>query len=58
MRTNKSDWPKEPIKERECSRCDGTGFVPIVQPKQAGRRLFAPRCWECDGKGKVIVVTK
>ena len=53
MQTGKAGWPKEPIKERECSGCNGTGFVPVIQPKQTGRRLFAPRCKECQGKGRV-----
>ena len=52
MRTFKPDWPKEPIKERECSGCSGTGFMPVVQPKEPGRRIFAPRCARCEGKGR------
>jgi DnaJ-class molecular chaperone len=55
MRTNKADWPKEPIKERACSGCNGTGFVPVVQPKEPGRRIFPPRCSKCEGKGRAPV---
>ena len=36
MRTNKADWPKQPIKERECSGCNGTGFMPVVRRKSRG----------------------
>jgi DnaJ-class molecular chaperone len=52
MRTNKADWPKDAIKERKCSGCNGTGFVAVVQPKESGRRIFAPRCSKCEGKGR------
>jgi DnaJ-class molecular chaperone len=55
MRTNRADWPKEPIKERECSGCNGTGFMPVVQPKELGRRIFPPRCSKCEGKGRITV---
>jgi DnaJ-class molecular chaperone len=55
MRSNKADWPKEPIKERECSGCNGTGFLAVLQPKELGRRIFPPRCSKCEGKGKIAV---
>lgn len=55
MRTGKADWPKEPIKERACSGCNGTGFVAVVQPKEMGRRIFPPRCSRCEGKGRIAV---
>jgi DnaJ-class molecular chaperone len=50
-----ADWLNEPIKERECSGCGGTGFVTVAQPKELGRRIFPPRCSKCEGKGKVTV---
>ena len=55
MRSGKAGWPKEPIEERECSGCNGTGVIAIVQPKELGRRIFPPRCAKCDGKGRVPV---
>jgi len=55
MRSGKAGWPKEPIEERECSGCNGTGFVVIVQPKELGRRIFPPRCAKCEGKGRLPV---
>jgi DnaJ-class molecular chaperone len=55
MRTNKADWPKEPINERECSGCSGTGFAVVTQPKAPGRRIFPPRCSKCEGKGRILV---
>jgi DnaJ-class molecular chaperone len=53
MRRNRSRGPNDPVKERDCPGCNGTGFVAVVQPKQPGRRIFAPRCSKCEGKGKV-----
>jgi DnaJ-class molecular chaperone len=55
MRGSWAGWPKEPIKERECSGCNGTGFLAVVQPKEPGRRIFPPRCSKCEGKGKVAL---
>jgi DnaJ-class molecular chaperone len=55
MRRSWAGWPKEPIKERECSGCGGTGFISVAQPKQLGRRIFPPRCSKCEGKGKIAV---
>jgi DnaJ-class molecular chaperone len=55
MRRGAAGWPKEPIKERECSGCGGTGFMAVVQPKDLGRRIFAPRCPKCEGKGRIAV---
>jgi DnaJ-class molecular chaperone len=55
MRRGAADWPKEPIEERECSGCGGTGFMALVQPKEPGRRIFPPRCSKCEGKGKIAV---
>jgi DnaJ-class molecular chaperone len=53
MRDSWAGWPKEPIKEQECSGCGGTGFMAVVQPKELGRRIFPPRCSKCEGKGKL-----
>jgi DnaJ-class molecular chaperone len=55
MRRSTAAWPKEPIEERECSGCNGSGFVAVVQPKEPGRRIFAPRCSKCEGKGRTPV---
>jgi DnaJ-class molecular chaperone len=55
MRGSWAGWPKEPIKERECSSCGGTGFMAVVQPKELGRRIFPPRCPKCEGKGRIAV---
>jgi DnaJ-class molecular chaperone len=52
MRLTKARRPKMPVTELECSACDGTGLMAVVQPKQPGRRIFPPRCLKCDGKGK------
>jgi len=57
MRRGAAGWPKEPIKERECSGCGGTGFMAMVQPKEPGRRIFPPRCQKCEGKGKMRSVS-
>jgi DnaJ-class molecular chaperone len=55
MRRGKAIPPKGPIKEQECSACDGTGFLAVVQSKQQGRRIFPPRCLKCEGKGRVPI---
>ena len=38
MRRGAASWPKEPIKERECSGCGGTGFMAVAQPKTAAEK--------------------
>jgi DnaJ-class molecular chaperone len=55
MRGSWAGWPKEPIKERDCPGCGGTGIMAVVQPKEPGRRIFAPRCPKCEGKGRIAV---
>jgi DnaJ-class molecular chaperone len=55
MRGSWAGWPKEPIKERQCSGCNGTGFVVVVQPTVLGRRIFPPHCSKCEGMGKIAV---
>lgn len=49
----KIDKSKEAIAETICSACDGTGFVKVKQRAQPGRKIYAPRCRDCDGKGRV-----
>jgi DnaJ-class molecular chaperone len=39
--------------ERECPVCKGTGFPPVKQPKEPGRKIYPARCERCDGKGRV-----
>jgi DnaJ-class molecular chaperone len=41
--------------EHKCPVCKGTGFPPVKQPKEPGRRIYPPRCKRCDGKGRVEV---
>jgi hypothetical protein len=36
MHTNKAGWPKEPIEERECSGCNGTGFLTVGAAERTG----------------------
>jgi DnaJ-class molecular chaperone len=35
------------------SACDGTGVVKLKQTMIPGRKVYAPRCPKCDGKGKL-----
>jgi DnaJ-class molecular chaperone len=39
--------------EVKCSACDGTGFPPVAQPPQAGRKIYPPPCKQCFGKGRI-----
>jgi DnaJ-class molecular chaperone len=39
--------------ERKCPACNGTGFPPVKQPAQPGRKIYPARCERCDGKGWV-----
>ena len=39
--------------EFKCPACNGTGFGPVKQPTQPGRRIYPARCDRCDGKGWV-----
>jgi DnaJ-class molecular chaperone len=39
--------------ERKCPACNGTGFPPVKQPKEQGRKIYPARCERCDGKGWV-----
>jgi DnaJ-class molecular chaperone len=50
----KIDKSKEAIAEMKCPACDGTGFAKVRQDTQPGRRIYAPRCRACEGKGRVV----
>jgi hypothetical protein len=45
--------PREPSTEIICPACDGTGFQKLKQPTQPGRKVDAPKCAECLGKGRI-----
>lgn len=47
--------PPLPAKQAEfkCPACNGTGFPPVKQPREPGRKIYAARCERCDGKGWV-----
>jgi len=38
-----------------CPACNGTGFLPVINQPAPGKRIYAPRCTKCDGKGRVNV---
>ena len=40
-------------KEKHCPACGGTGVTKVNQPVAPGHRVFAPRCEECGGKGRI-----
>jgi DnaJ-class molecular chaperone len=44
---------KDVSTEVKCSACDGTGFPPVAQPAQAGRKIYPPPCKQCFGKGRI-----
>jgi hypothetical protein len=36
---------KEPeLIEVRCEVCNGTGFPPVKQPEEPGRKIYPPRC--------------
>jgi DnaJ-class molecular chaperone len=39
--------------ERECPKCNGTGFPPAKQTTRPGVRIYPERCKECLGKGRI-----
>ena len=39
--------------EYECLACQGTGFPPVKQPAQSGRKIYPAPCRKCGGKGKI-----
>ena len=39
--------------EQHCAACGGTGIQPVVKQPAPGRRIYAPRCTLCGGKGRV-----
>jgi DnaJ-class molecular chaperone len=41
------------LAEFKCPACKGTGFPPVKQPAQPGRKIYPPKCERCDGKGWV-----
>jgi len=44
--------------EVECPACSGTGFPPVEPSLLPGRKIFAARCVECLGKGRLTFVPK
>jgi DnaJ-class molecular chaperone len=45
--------PKEAGTEIDCPACDGTGFPPVTQPEQPGRKIYPAPCEQCFGKGRI-----
>jgi DnaJ-class molecular chaperone len=45
--------PKEAGTEVDYPACEGTGFPPVTQPGQPGRKIFPARCQQCLGKGRI-----
>jgi hypothetical protein len=39
--------------EQKCAACNGTGFAVVAQPELPGRKIYPPRCKECEGKGRI-----
>jgi DnaJ-class molecular chaperone len=44
---------KSAIKEKHCSACGGMGVAKTKQSAAPGRRIYAPQCEECGGKGRI-----
>jgi len=47
----KHSFPNPP--EIKCPECDGTGFAPVEQPVQPGRKIYPAPCKKCGGKGRI-----
>jgi DnaJ-class molecular chaperone len=47
--------PKMAIAEVDCPACNGTGFPPVKPSLQPGRKIFAARCNQCLGKGRLTL---
>jgi DnaJ-class molecular chaperone len=43
--------------EIKCEACDGTGVQIVKQPSDPMKRVYAPPCEVCGGKGRVKKVT-
>jgi DnaJ-class molecular chaperone len=41
------------IKEHTCPGCSGTGFAPVRQPVEPGRKIYPAKCEPCKGKGRI-----
>jgi DnaJ-class molecular chaperone len=44
---------KSDVVEEICPACNGTGFLPVIKQPEPGKRIYAPRCTKCGGKGRV-----
>jgi DnaJ-class molecular chaperone len=44
---------KKAEEEIDCDACGGTGFPPVAQPVQPGRRVYPAPCKKCGGKGRL-----
>jgi hypothetical protein len=47
-----SKFRGKPEPELKCPACNGTGFPPVKQPQQPGRKIYPARCLQCGGKGR------
>ena len=41
------------VKEHICEACMGKGYPVVMQPIQAGRKIYPVKCKACEGKGKI-----
>jgi len=44
---------RDTLSETKCEACSGTGLQVIKQPTRPGKRIYAPKCNVCGGKGRV-----
>jgi DnaJ-class molecular chaperone len=45
--------PSTKVTESKCPACEGTGFAPVTQPVQPGRKIYPAPCEKCRGKGRI-----
>jgi DnaJ-class molecular chaperone len=45
------------VVEEQCPSCNGTGVIRPVKQPAPGRRIYPPRCTQCEGKGRITKST-
>jgi DnaJ-class molecular chaperone len=53
MKKPSAKHPSTNSTEIKCPECDGTGFAPVKQPVQPGRKIYPAPCKKCGGKGRI-----
>jgi DnaJ-class molecular chaperone len=49
---------RQPLPSIKCPACNGSGFAKVQQPTRLGRRIYAARCHECRGNGRMPLAVR